>query len=57
MLGSNCLEGSEALALLPREAVDAPSLEVLKVGLDGAVGAELVGGSPARGRWLGLGGL
>ena len=28
-------EGGEVLAQLPREAVDAPSLEVFKVGLDG----------------------
>ena len=33
------LEPGEALALLPREAVGAPSLEVVKVGLDGALGS------------------
>ena len=31
--------GAEALAQLPREAVDAPSLEVLKDRLDGAHGS------------------
>jgi len=29
--------GGEAVALLPREAADAPPLEVLKVRLDGAL--------------------
>jgi len=29
-------EGNEALALLPKEAVDAPSLEVLQAKLDGS---------------------
>jgi len=29
----------EALHRLPREAADAPSLEVLKAGLDGALGS------------------
>jgi len=38
---------------LPREAVDAPSLEVLKARLDGPWAAELLGGSPAYGReWV-----
>ena len=32
-------EGNEALAQLPREAGDAPSLEALKAGLDGALGS------------------
>ena len=32
-------EGGKALALLPREVVDAPSLEVLTVRLDGALGS------------------
>ena len=36
---------------LPREAVDAPSLKVFRVRLDGAQG------SPASGRWLELGSL
>jgi len=40
---------------LPREAVDAASLEVLKARLDGQCG--LVGGVPANGRELDLGGL
>ena len=31
-------EGGEALDRLPREAVDAPSLEVFKARLDGALG-------------------
>jgi len=33
------LEGSEALAQLPGEAVDAPSLEAFKARLDGAQGS------------------
>jgi len=33
------LEGGEALAQLPREAVGAPSLQVLKARLDGALGS------------------
>ena len=32
-------EGGEAVAQLPREAVGAPSLEVLKARLDGALGS------------------
>jgi len=32
-------EGSAAQALLPREAVCAPSLKELKAGLDGALGS------------------
>ena len=32
-------EGSEALVQLPREAVDAPSLEALKARLDEALGS------------------
>ena len=32
-------EGGEALAQLPREAVDAPSLEAFKIMLDGALGS------------------
>jgi len=32
-------QGGEALALLPREAVGAPSLEVLKARLDGILGS------------------
>ena len=32
-------ESGEALAQLPREAVDAPFLEVLKARLDGALGS------------------
>ena len=40
MVGRNFyLEGDEALAQLPREAVDAPSLEVLRARLDGALGS------------------
>ena len=42
---------------LPREAVDAPSLEVLKARLDGPWAAELLGGSPAHGTgwgWVGF---
>jgi len=35
-VGRNSSEGNEALALLPR-AVGAPSLEVLKARLDGAL--------------------
>ena len=31
--------GGEVLEQLPREAVDAPSLEVFKAGLDGALGS------------------
>ena len=33
------MEGGEALAQLPREAVGAPSLEALKARLDGALGS------------------
>jgi len=36
------------------EAVDAPSLEVLKARLDGAQGRDLVFGSPAYGKGLEL---
>ena len=32
-------EGSEALAQLPREAVDVPSLEAVRAGLHGALGS------------------
>ena len=35
MLGRNSLLRGEALAEMPREAVGAPSLEVLKARLDG----------------------
>ena len=43
-------EGSEALAQLPKEAVDAPSLEMLKAGLDGVLGSLICWGQPAHGR-------
>lgn len=33
------LQSGEALAVLPREAVGVPSLEVLKAELDGALGS------------------
>ena len=44
--------------MLPREAVDAPSLEVFKARLDGALSnlevvVELVEGVPAHGRGVG----
>jgi len=42
---------------LPREAVDALSLEVLKARMDGPWAAELVGDNPAHVRGLELGGL
>jgi len=35
------MEGGEALAQLPREAVGAPSMKVLKAGLDGALGSQI----------------
>jgi len=35
----SCPQHGEALALLPREAVDASSLQVLKARLDGALGS------------------
>ena len=41
----------------PRKAVDAPSLEVFKTRLDGALSPGLVGGVPAHGGGLELGGL
>ena len=44
------LSGSEALAQLPREAVGAPSLEVLKARLDGALDILSCWGQPAHGR-------
>ena len=34
-----CCESGEVLEELPREAVDAPSLEVFKARLDGALGS------------------
>jgi len=40
---------------LPKEAVDAPSLVVLKARLDGALGPDLVGGNPVRGNGDGTG--
>ena len=40
MLGGSALqETGEVLEQLPRKVVDAPSLEVLKAGLDGALGS------------------
>ena len=50
-------EGSEALAQLPREAVDAHSWSIQGQAGWGPGQPELVGGSPAHGRGLGLGGL
>jgi len=50
-------EGSEALAQLPREVVGAPSLEVLKARLDGALGSLSWWGNRAHGRGLELGDL
>ena len=42
-----------ALALLPREAVDVPFLEVLKARFNGALGSlSWWGGSPAHSRGL-----
>jgi len=45
--------GSEALAYLPREAVDAPSLESFKTRLDGALGSLSWWGAalPTAGGW------
>jgi len=40
----------EALALLPREAVDAPSLEIHKARLDGALGSLIWWGQSVHGR-------
>ena len=46
---------SDALALLPRETVDIPSLEVFQARLDGALGSpNPVGGNPVHGRGLEL---
>ena len=46
-------EGSEVLAQLPREAVDASSLEGLKARLDGALSSlSWWGNSPAHGTGL-----
>ena len=43
--------GDEVLTLLPREAVGAPSLEVFRAGLDGALGSlSYCGGSPTHGQ-------
>jgi len=42
------------LLRLPRKAVDAPSLEVLKARLDGAEGSLSWWGEPAHGRGLEL---
>ena len=36
---STYLESSEAMAQLPKEVVDAPSLEVFRARLDGALGS------------------
>ena len=46
-------EGGEALNRLPREAMDAPSLEVFKTRLDEALSNLVVGGIPAHGRGVG----
>ena len=45
--------------MLPREAVDVPSLEAFKARMDGALGTDQVGGVPAHGRggWNSLGSL
>ena len=48
-------ESDEAMALLPREAVDAPSLEALKTRLNVVLGSLIWWGQPAHGRRLGLG--
>jgi len=53
-LSSEC---GEALAQLPREAAGAPSLDAQGQGGWGPGYPELVGGSPAHGRGLELGGL
>jgi len=47
------LEGSEALAQMPRAAVDAPSLEILKARLDGALNNPIwwVAVLPVAGGW------
>ena len=39
--------------MLPREAVDVPSLEAFKARMDGALGTDQVGGVPAHGRRAG----
>jgi len=46
-------EDAEALAQLPRGAVDAPFLEVLKARLHGALGSLIwgMGASPQQGGW------
>lgn len=47
-------ECSEAQAQAAQRAVCAPSLEVLRAGLDGALSPDLVRGSSAHGRGLDL---
>jgi len=44
------IEGGEALAQLPREAVGAPSMEAFKARLDGALGS-WVAALPVQGAW------
>ena len=48
-------ENGEAVALLPREAVGASSLEVLKARLDGALGSLRWWGVISTWKWLGIG--
>ena len=55
MGGGQC-KLSVSKAFLPREAMDAPSLQV-GMGLDGALGPGLVGSVPAHGRRVEIRGL
>jgi len=50
-------EGGETLARLPREEVDAPSLETFKARLDGSEQPDVVETVPAHCRGIGLDGL